>query len=180
MQQETTVKSRKLGDLYKDYPYKKPHENGITRPLLGKNVDYVTNHKLSMTWRQWHEFMKIYFKYLKLYLLSGNQVVLPHHMGVMQMHKKKSTKLSVDWNKFHTTGEYTHHKNHHTGGYSVGFKWYRNKHEAKIKNKFQWAAVLNRTFKSQIAKTIKNKPTLLMSYSIPSYSKKVKEAIKPI
>lgn len=180
MKQETTVKSRKLGDLYLKYPYKKPHEGNTTRPVLGRNPNFVTNHKLSMTWRQWHEFMKIYFKYVRLYILSGNQVVLPYHMGVLQLHKKKSTKKHVDWNRFNTTGEYTHHRNNATGGYSVGFKWYRNKHEAKIKNKFQWAAILTRRFKQEISQSIKKSPTLFMSYSTPSYSKRIKEAIKPI
>jgi hypothetical protein len=181
MKQETIAKThnRALPELYISYPYKKPHEGTMTRPPL-YGQEFVTNHKLSMTWRQWHEFIKIYLKYVKLYMLSGHQVVLPHHAGVMQLHKKKDSGKNVDWNRFNTTGEYAYHKNNHTNGYVPTFKWYRNRYEARLKNKFHWAAVLNRGFKSQISKAIKSDPQLLMSYSTPSYTRKASDAIKPI
>ena len=172
------TKKRNLSYLYTFYPYCKPHEPGITRPSL-KNCTMAPNHKLAMSWTQWRQFMLIYFKYVKLFLLSGYQVILPNRMGVLQLHKKKGLGRAVNWERFNKTGEYTHYKNHHTGGYVPTFRWYRNSVEASIKNRFHWAMVLSKTFSKEISKSVNEDPSLLASYSTPSLARRASEVIKP-
>lgn len=171
------MKKRSLKDVYKKYPYIKKHEEGITRPSL-KGCTINENHELSMTWRQWHEVIKIYLKYLKLYLLSGNQVTLPHQCGMMQLHKIKDGKQKMDFQHYNKTGEKKYFKNNHTDGYRPTFKWYRGKYEAKLKHRFHWAAVLVRTYRREISKATFDDPLLLLSYSTPSYLRRLKEVIK--
>ena len=147
-----------------------------TRPsLTGCNIN--AEHSLSMTWREWDQVIRIYLKYLKLFIISGNHVVLPHNTGVMQLHKSKY-KQTIDWGRYNKTKEYTFFKNNHTNGFRVSFRWYRNKYDASIKDRFLWAGILLRPFRKEISTAIKNDNLLLNSYSTPSYSRNSTKEIK--
>ena len=151
-----------LKEVFKLYPYIKKHEGNQTRPSL-KGCTINPDHELSMTWRQWHELIKIYLKYCGLYLISGLPVTLPHRLGIMQLMKRKG-KPKIDIYKYVKTGAYDFYKNNHTSGYYVSFKWFRSAKQANFKTRYDWHMILIRTLKKKISQAIFENPNLLLSY----------------
>lgn len=154
---------RQIVALYKFYPYCMKHEGTQTRPSL-KGNKMNDSHRLSMTWRQFHEIAKIYLKYLGLYLMSGNDVALPAGMGSIRLYKYRYKEAKrVDFNHYNKTGEWKFFQNNHTGGYIPLLRWHRDK--AKFKHKDHWSTRFVKTYGKKLGQAILKDPSLLLSYS---------------
>lgn len=79
-----------ISDFFIMYPYRYyPHSNTINIPYIPKH-EQISNHKYSLTKKEYVLIIKTYFKYLMIYLLNGNTFTIPNFLGVFKMKKYKS------------------------------------------------------------------------------------------
>lgn len=156
-----------LKEVFRFYPYIKKHRKNITRPSL-KGCTINEDHHLSMEWVIWHRVIKIYLKYLALYVLSGRNVVLPHGIGIFRMYKYKyNNSKRIDYAHLTKTGEIKYHKNNHTNGHIPLFKWHRGIGQSTMPHKWLWATRMIKSFRKLVSSKIFEDPTLLATYSYP-------------
>lgn len=138
-----TSKRVTLRELYLGYPYKYRDITSSTVPIPYFPKEEITEHKYSLTFKEWKRIIKIYLKHVVIYLLTGFKYKLSSRLGFLQMRKAKSKKIP-DWGKtrkrYGTTKgvKPLYHKNIHTQGYRPIIKWYREGQNAKFKYKWYW------------------------------------------
>ena len=154
------MKRKTIRDLFKFYKYPCQVIEGdcIPNPYI-KKENVICDHPASLTFYQWQEYVLIYIKYFKLYLLSGLDIKLPYRLGYFQLLKVKGGGANYN------TDNLTFYKNSHTGGYRPFFKW--DRHLAVIPEKYVWACRPTRGprgYWGKISKKIFDDPSIIYNY----------------
>lgn len=80
----------RTNDLYYDYPYRKNTEG-----LTGSHyvpVKEVSDHKFALTKKEWKLIVDVFFTYLVMLLINGQQVSLINNFGSLRLRKRKIDK----------------------------------------------------------------------------------------
>lgn len=134
-----------LKDFYKEYPYQKIHYPTHI-PYVSKDED--TDDIMSITYPEWSKAIKIYYKYVLLYLAQGFIYRFSSGIGELKAVKYKSWKQPIDFNRARKkakeeTGEeklskkYTDrykHLNKDIDGFRWKVAWFRRDYTFKYKN----------------------------------------------
>jgi len=149
-----------IRDLFKfyKYPCQELYGDVVPNPYIKKeNVN--CSHPASLTYHEWKQYIKLYLKYFKMYLLSGRKIKLPYKLGYIQLQKVKGGGAN------YTEDQLSFYKNSHTGGYRPFFRWIRD--EAILKEKSMWAmrpTVGPNGYWRKISKALFKDPTLIYNY----------------
>lgn len=169
MKQKTTIT-----DFFKNYPYKNKDTEGTGGIFYIPKYEIISNHKFSITRRQYLEITKQFFNVLLFeYLIWGNTYKAPHNFGNFTFKKcknNKSKKKNIDFNETRKLyGEYNklnpdnkkviYHKNYHTQGYGVYIKW--DKKESYFSNKYSMFFSLAKRQEWILAKALKTNPQII-------------------
>ena len=138
-----TSNLRRTGkDFYLLYPYKYRDIESKTIPVPYFNKSEITDHRFTVTYKEWKLITNTYFSILQDYLLSGLPYKLPHGLGEIQFKKYKGGGIDHKKTKeFYGDLAYKdkriiRFKNVHTDGYRPVIKW--NRKTAKLANKWLW------------------------------------------
>lgn len=147
-----------LADFYREYPYKKIHYP-THQPYVSKKDD--TDHPMSLTYPVWLKVIKIYYKYVALYLAQGLIYRFSSGIGELKVVKFKSKRKPADYPKirkmiqkergctYEETKKYItsemaqryKHLNKDVDGYRWKVGWFR--HEYKFKFNRYWSFKLS-------------------------------------
>ncbi len=150
-----------LKELYLQYEYKAYdiHSKSVPVPYFPKTE--ITDHKFTLTYKEWRKIIMTYIKYCILYLIDGNLFKIPDQLGTWRLLKRKCKKRRVDLpttikrfgeiNKTLPKGfkKKVYFHNHHTRGYTPYLKWLRR--EERLKYKWHWRFNLSRSNWSTIS-----------------------------
>lgn len=140
-------------DFYREYPYKKQHYP-THQPYVSKEDS--TDEEMSITYPEWRKAIKIYYKYVCLYLAQGYVYRFSSGIGELRVVKYKSKKQPPDFAKIRkiimkekgcTYGEAAQyitkelvdrhkHLNKDIDGFRWNIGWFRR--EYNFKNKSYW------------------------------------------
>lgn len=95
-------------------------------------------------------------------LLEGQEVRLPHLMGILSIVKRKQSfkKLYVDWEQTKKHDTKVYHLNEHTREYYFKFKWKRS----RVDNVSAYSFIPSRSNKRALAKLVKTKKDIDFFY----------------
>jgi len=170
LQSNTYFSSRKVTDrlIYKQYPYKKKPKGQFSSLVTHKEN---TNHKFSITSKEWGKVIQCYFQHLLEYLMEGYEYKLPVQMGSIKLIKirpKKDQKY-IDWKSTNEIyGEYNktaaykdkkrvYVKRNHWGGWQPFIKWYKG----KLKYQMSWQLRLPKSLWKQMTDKYNEDPSLV-------------------
>ena len=145
-------------DIYLNYRFKKRDvENGkVWYPYIKKEDS--SDHKYSLTFRQWQEIIKVYFEVLLEKLIEGHQIVLPYNLGILQIMREKRSKRRGD----------KLFRNLHTFGFSPTIAWYRHR-PGKFRRKYWYKFNLSRRIAwKKISNTLFEEPSVIYNFDINS------------
>jgi hypothetical protein len=148
-----------LKHFYQEYPYKK-RECPTCLPYIADSE--ISNHSFALTYFEWQKIIMLYFKYLILFLLSGQVYRFSSKIGELQLIKWKPKKRKVDIystlssimkkykiSKQEAAAYYKEHKeeaktysNRHLDGYKWRVIWKRSGYN--VKNISIWAMMLQK------------------------------------
>ena len=156
-------------EFYLAYPYKYRDINSKTVPIPYFNKSEITDHKYTLSYKEWKLVTSTYFKLLHLYLFTGSPYKLPHGLGSIQLKKYKGAGIDHKRTKeiygdlAYKKGKIIKFKNIHTGGYKPVIKWYRR--EAKLANKWLWRFNYLQNKWKETSKIINNNLTIINNLS---------------
>lgn len=147
---DTTQSKKKcisLQELYLLYKYKKkPDVDYVSLPYFPDSE--ITNTVNSFTYKEWKLIVTTYYKYLKEYLLQGNEYKCPDRMGMLYMKKYKAPNIVK---KVHYKNKID---NFHSNNYRVLIKWDRK--GFPISYPEMWKIAPTATFDRDIYKKLTN------------------------
>jgi hypothetical protein len=168
------VTSITLKNIYLEYPYK-------TRPVLGNTVpipyfpkEEITNHKYTISYKEWKNVLIVYFKYIVKYLLTGASYKLPGRLGEFELRRyipssknrkinwKKTNELYGEWNKNNPDDrKRIYHANMHTEKYCPFLVWVRHGSEYNFAQRWLWRFKLSKRMWSYISNEILEDSSLI-------------------
>ena len=149
------VKFITLKDLYLGYRHKWYDVNSSTVPIPYFNPNEVSNHEYALSYKEWKNYLQVYFNTILEHLREGNQFIMPHGLGTLKLIKFKSKYIdyiagrkALEEGKLEK-GTFLRKKNYALDSYSFKLMWYRtNKHNVKFRNKYLYQIWMpNPTFK---------------------------------
>lgn len=148
-----------LKDFYKEYPYPCYDVTSNTVPMAPyiSKSKVVCDNKYSLSKREWMLIVKSYLKHLSLYILSGNVFKMPERMGLMEVRKYKAKKVDVQASL--KAKKRVYHKNLHTGGYTIVWKWFRGSSQSSLLYKWHWEIRPMKKLNQLVNKFLKGDPS---------------------
>lgn len=143
-----------LQEIYLEYTYKTRDLDSNTIPRYYFPKSEITDHKYSLTYKEWSDVLKVLFKNILLYLLTGKKYKLPHRMGEIFLAKIKGG--GIDWIKSKKLKKAVFHKNLHTNGFRPKVIWDRKKGKCIFKNRWLWKFNLTKSAWRIISQAIEN------------------------
>lgn len=155
------MKEYDIRDIYMKYPYKKTDPR-YTRPYVP--LSQSTDHKYTLSYKQYMALYLIYIKYVKYYLLCSLNIKLPQFFGELQLYKYKyTTRFKTDLSQTHYGGKPSKFKNDHTFGYGPLVKWL-TADNGRFWYKSKWKMGITKTFRNELGIYYKKSFKDILSY----------------
>lgn len=147
----------------------------MTRPTTQKFsysvTDFFQTYDGPLTKEQYGEIISLYCDMLFETMLKGYQIKLPQGLGYLTIRKMKGK--SINWaetkrffsghNENSDDKKRIFERNEHTDGFIAFVKWNKKHHPLPRKSFFKFE--LNRRYKRQLAKLIKETPSLIGNFN---------------
>ena len=158
-----------LSDSFLMYPYKKKEKDALSSEGIYHfpKSEIVDDHKYSLTRKEFLQIADKIFERVLVHLKNGVDIEIPARIGTLTLKKYRPKRKSIDWHSTNTHfGEHNrknpddkkriYHRNTHSNGYKVGFRWIKKGFIFKNMNMFTMKLV--RDVEKDIAKYFKENP----------------------